>query len=1410
MEDENKLYCKNNIMWIVNMAAAGLERSRGNLESADRFAADANSLLHNHWDCRLTHWNNRDDGHLCGACIGEFPCPITPCTRIHPVNYPGIERVRAPIQTIHASNQPIRTTRQQFVPKIKVMMCKSALADEYGIEHPVDETRCTGVSADGRPCKFAHSHLDQISSPAQREFITRYKNGTLNIQKIMDEVIKVMTSCSPSEQKLIFDANTAFKFPSYERAFAKQWLLFWSVAASNARKNKPQNILRRSQMIHDLNIKEKDLQEIQSLNESEEDEITLLQLKSKIEVLERETLLLRSSLHNIEETIRNTNLLPLFDGENCMEEELVWELIRLFKICFSSYPMEEVKLGGKNNLRFPGPRDEDNTPDKRYQLQHTINDLNHQRDEIKGFSSQKAKLSELNEAIKVATKRLDSMSCIPICQGGAWCKYGVHVSSISSDGTLFVIDSENFNGEPTSNIPNIIEQRASLKKTIDSLTIERTYKQSLMNDNVTGINRNDIQIRLNEISGLLDDMRGKYMNMFNRILLFTPETPELLVRPYIAPVSTEAIILLTSSFLKLEKPAFVDQTMRDWYMKLFIFTEKIRNKKQKSANLIMIQAVRNLLSLREKKFSTIANSSSDDAITLYRNLIKNQHYIEFTGDLNTMKKRQFTSDGRSIFYISNDENDKNIYESDNYNVLRPCAKGTGLTTSKLKELVSSFDHNQFKIYFGSGAYTVMSFNTFATSNFMREAWNYFSNSNDSWKIFIEKVLVSNEEFESLGVIQEKIPQKITEGSYDSIPYILEERRVYCPEREKYGDDSWAYFFKLPQAKNPMIVGEDSKLAMEQPQLFQEFMNSKTTITFTKWLSASNLIDAAFDSRRKQISDAYNAYKSVEFSKFNWNTIFTFVNFIQNNDSSITIQFFSENEFLTKKWISSPASKNGVKLEVFLTHPFEYLEYYQHDFSFMQTDIPYTFEKFLEDKKEGWNLVRPKKMKNNKITSLAWASGDLVTLMAKEYAKTQLWNIKDLVDYNIVPTKFLVFSKNNNQFMIPRSICDDILMEIASALKPLNVTLLKESLDKLPKNLAEANIRLDLIISEYRVEISCKKKIAFDNFSKLVSNKFSEEELTNLTEVSISNIQEYISSCKKKDRRITLTNAFTSLVQLSSVDIESNINKIRSHLTTDVCSNFVENNGSMTELKIPNLIAIARNAINDDSDKIVIESDNSIITNNKKIKIVSDDDDSDDEVIIGKQIIVKRDGSSPDSISSRFYSSVEDSDEDDEDENENDENFIHPSEMMINPRASPLQEASRFPLRNNKKYFINRIEITKQRSGGPITQSYWAIGPFASKNDAKPLLSIIKKKVNSSGLTINEYTMDKYHQTTFEVLIPDKGMMNDKKSKKRNLSDESSSKMEQGVLDEISELIPIILTTLKITSKELRAPNLINE
>jgi hypothetical protein len=294
--------------------------------------------------------------------------------------------------------------------------------------------------------------------------------------------------------------------------------------------------------------------------------------------------------------------------------------------------MEEVKLGGKNTLCFSGSRDEDNTTDARYRLQQVINTLNAKREDIKKDKSQKTKLSVINEEIRIASKRLDAMSLIPICQGGAWCKFGAHVSNVQPNGTLFVIDTDNFNGRPDSNVPDIVEKRAALKKTINSLNIERTYKISLLEENTPGINRHEVQTRVSDIGTQLADLRGEYMNMFNRILLFPAGSTPLVIKSFVpeVKVSTEAIMVDMASFCGLPPSVGVDSAVRDWYMQVYTFRTKMLSKKKKAANAMMINAIHNFLSLREKKFRAIANASAEDASDLYRNLIQSKYFISIT------------------------------------------------------------------------------------------------------------------------------------------------------------------------------------------------------------------------------------------------------------------------------------------------------------------------------------------------------------------------------------------------------------------------------------------------------------------------------------------------------------------------------------------------------------------------------------------------------------------------------------------------------------------------------------------------------------------------------------------------------------------------------------------------------------
>jgi hypothetical protein len=259
---------------------------------------------------------------------------------------------------------------------------------------------------------------------------------------------------------------------------------------------------------------------------------------------------------------------------------------------------------------------------------------------------------------------------------------------------------------------------------------------------------------------------------------------------------------------------------------------------------------------------------------------------------------------------------------------------------------------------------------------------------------------------------------------------------------------------------------------------------------------------------------------------------------------------------------------------------------------------------------------------------------------------------------------------------------------------------------------------------------------------------------------------------------------------------------------------------MVEVKTPTLIAIARMAL---ANELSFQASKSTIlsASSSKSKKV-EDDDSDDEIIIGGSRIATS-FNNP-SFMNQDSSDEEDSDEEDSDEEDSDEDstdneynhqsacvqdenaFAHGEQLLDGPQASPLQLAARFPLRVNKKYYINRVTITKERTS-KTSQSYWAIGPFESNVDAKPLATAIRRKMKSSGITTNKFVKDN-HQNTFEVLIPDKGMKMDKRTKKRNLGSETSTAMEQGVLDEVTELLPIILETLDVKASSIYAPNIL--
>jgi len=254
-----------------------------------------------------------------------------------------------------------------------------------------------------------------------------------------------------------------------------------------------------------------------------------------------------------------------------------------------------------------------------------------------------------------------------------------------------------------------------------------------------------------------------------------------------------------------------------------------------------------------------------------------------------------------------------------------------LLKEQMEAEASTSTDPKFKEFVNSGAYSVMTFTEFQYL-LNQEAWINFSRSTDPWPTFITKVRSINDKWLSLGVVTEIQSNFVHKKADHEDKETTIQYTVASPEKEKYGNNFWDYFWDLPEVKNPRIVGDDSQLAIEQPKLFNKFKASNFIGTFTQWLLAN--------------SDTSKVYQAFKKSEFSWEINYNYINFVLPFDQTITIADFAQNHRLMTKWISSGASASNVSFLDFVAQPDEYLEYFQ-------TSRLITFDQFLQDKADGW-------------------------------------------------------------------------------------------------------------------------------------------------------------------------------------------------------------------------------------------------------------------------------------------------------------------------------------------------------------------------------------------------------------------------------------------------------------------------
>jgi hypothetical protein len=1364
--------CEPNIMWLAHVAS-------GNREEADKLAHDPS-------ECGKPHYrpDRFDNKKLCGACIARIPCRYgSACNFNHPENFPQVVEDASTQGATHGTDSASVTSRSMAprAPRVSrsdqsfsnknSLMCKKELAKTMSLKLPEGENACPGG------CGFAHSIKDLVCE--------RVLAGELDFQKIADELVAFWLKATEEERSFILKANKVNREPMLSTWCFDQWLDFWITAASTARTNK--KILTDALKV-------------------ETDEEKKKQLSAKI-----------SSI----------NVFGLFEGEDSLEENIVWELKRCSHSCSTSYSMQMQAMGGAVGICYSSDeKDESFSPELLAKINAEFEKLTQLRQECISITSNKLcsvsskekameTLRDVNTKLGPLEKRIASLKLRPLCSGGTYCKKGAHFDAVDDNGLLFVFDFDELLGKRKTDgfyRSNIVKLREQCKDAMEALNFERKelVKALASTSQDDKAARKENQSRMQEVNQELEFLRKEFIGLYNKIRFFN-KTETLTSMP--EESSVQFTVRIPPAFVKVtetggniggDDPDLPEYKGDDeseeakaeyeWRSKLRAFRQRVMARKEKKANDLLRAAVAAFRSTFEEKVRKIANAANaDEARTLYDNLISIRCYVALEKeDRVSLKNRARTADGRLVFYLDITEDGIQVYRSDSYGVLRVCEPGTALTSDTFKQMKERFNHASFKAFYGSGAFRFMSYYEYEAHPIMRQALEVFTCKPrpEGWDIFTQDVKKELHRYNTMDIIETKVMKPGVWDPEDPEPFEIVQTVVSCPEKEQY-NDFWSFYLRTPMVTDPKVVGTDSKLAIAEPQLFATFRESGTKQTFTAWLLANAdfvpskeeptleaWLNAPRNTSRKYNRATYLAYKSGKYLSVNWRQLKHYINIVVPVCPEMTIQTFVENEYFATIWATSSASRNigatngGIPFATFATNPYEYQEFYEHGCNTNGV----SFEQFLQDKKDGWIRVVPRNLKKLDVLSLAWLSPELITKDMLANIKMQLWRVNNLSEFNDVPSKTFQIINKTTSMMVPRSICDEQLFELLTLLvkKSTDASAIRNLLEQIPTTAVDANsIRMEMI-AHYQKEMTAKinrKRDAFIGIANGQSGfKTVQPFLASLpTEEQVAEIHQFIDSLSKRKREQTNI-FFDDFLRTAKINVPDNITAITENIKMDVHSiHKVVQKGDDEEIKViqPPLLQAAR-------EYLIKLSESKSSTKATSSKTVKTTRKSEPEAKVEK---TKTTASSPAKSSSDLDVF--------EDQFRPDAAFF---KKPMTKTQTELQKSGRVQLFGDQKLYINNIRITKEREEVK-SFSYWVVGPFETKAEASALKSVVQRILKTSGVQVEKYQDSGL--MVFETLIPDAtdGVM--KQARKWGLEDYTVSAMKNDVLDKMVELIPHI-------------------
>ena len=1339
--------------------------------------------------CPHQHYNKDRHGgeakqNICGRALAGEPCDFgDKCIFVHPVNFPQILRASSGVATVVRASGADRAPRPPRAERaVNKVMCSLALAKKLNIALPEGKTECRGG------CGSSHSVEDQHREMYQVEFDKRVSSGTLDPISMLNEVKRVLKALDASTLNDVLSITTATQLPSDGAHDRDTWFLMWSKAAGNYRAT-AKNI---SRSIGDLK------RDLRNMSESE-----VIDARKKISKLEQD-----QENNNIK-----VQATALYTGEDCYDENMVWELVRRFKICWTSTKQFKQMLGGKEGITMPrewtdGPRVDHRKV--REASEATVASLSSQREKLKAIISDKtgftdserelavSAISEVNIKLAEANKQLRVAALVPMCVGGWGCKHGWHCDLVDEKGFLGAINMDNFCGRPSTrnNRSDILSVRSTLEASI-AFNIEeiRKLKSANLVSTISKTERIINERKIGEMNSELDYLRNELSTSYNLLRLFPEPEIGVMVKKdvVVEPISYD----LTDSDFP-EPPAYEasepSEEFKTYEKRVNTVRKMFRMERAKQAvslaNFVK-HCVQTFRTATLKKFTAMASLSTEEAKKAYGEHIEKKHFHVVLGK--PSKPRGSTYDLRPIFYLTESNE---CFTMDSSHILRPY---TGfITTPSFQKELDLFNLVQFKEYVACGAFRAMDFLNFH-NKFTREAWFHFldTTSTVSWDAFFLDVSSQRAKWDNLGMVTERTLHD-QHWDYDSKATVrtfdVTDVYVGCVEKDILYADFWAFYFDVPRTSDPKVVGTAGAIVTSNPLLFKEFQDSGYKGTFSDWLDS--------------IPKYKNCVKALaSFPGFSFRQVCFYVNNVQPVDSNITILTFVQNEANMRAWIVSSASKNingehgGVDFATYMTNPYLYQEYYSYGLNMREPSI--SFEQFIQDKKDGWSIIAMKKSVLDQQKSTAYLHNDHFSLAASLVKESKVWT-PEMMAQGKKPTP-LTFGN----IVVQPSFHDVELLRLASMSRHKNHTSeVKEILSILPRTEPEAVAHRDAVcdkfLSAHQDKLVALKEeltsiaatlpsraiITADTFTKLQQSLVSND-VENL-QIQLSVFQAGFKKLKSNTHSNEFKTKVNTFIDLLRFDAVSYVDEIKASTTTTICLY----TDQADKVQAPNVLTSARflfcppNSELDENGKPVVHTMESwwaFMTESKQVSSKST------VTVTNPAVTNPKVAKKP--VASKKELSLPTADED----------IFQSGEAQLGAlrQTNKLLTSGRVVVPTGCVMYLVKGDKAESVSaeGKKSVINYWVFGPFPNKSSAMKVKTAISKTGGMSA-TVREY------EEVFEVQFQDPADNAVKKALKYD-GEGLESALASG-MDKLISLIPAAAKAYGHTESKVFSPTLLRK